>query len=71
MTTSSIFVTFVSMKNLEKWLFRLSILLLIVCSFLCGAVCEKYGNGRGNSDVQMVHYLEVTFPQMEKTNGTH
>lgn len=65
LTSHRIFVIVIPMKKL---VYAIVIVIFGLFLILCG-----WGGGRGNSNsnVRMIHFLEVTFPQMEKNNGTH
>ena len=47
------------------------IVLLLILAFALGLTLGRYNFGGFGEFVPMHHYLEVTFPNMEKSNGTH
>lgn len=47
------------------------IVLLLILAFALGLTLSRYNFGGVGEFVPMHHYLEVTFPKMEKSNGTH
>jgi hypothetical protein len=47
------------------------IVLLLILAFVIGLTLGRYNFGGVGEFVPMHHYLEVTFPKMEKQHGTH
>ena len=66
------FCIFIYMDRFDKIICKFLVVLFILDSILIGIFVNKKGIFDGvTTPVHYEHFIEVTFPQMEKSNGTH